>query len=67
MNCCLRIPEILPVGIKMKRKTTSNDGEFPEKRNRSASNGSCSPSSSQTQVCPGSIIAILNVSFANFE
>ena len=48
MNCCLRVPEILI----MKRKTPSENGEFPEKRNRS--NGSCSPSSSsQTQVCPG--------------
>lgn len=42
----------LQLGIKMKRKTTSENGEFPEKRNRSAGNGSCSPSSpSQTQVC----------------
>ena len=64
MNCCLRVPEILI----MKRKTPSENGEFPEKRNRS--NGSCSPSSSsQTQVCPGwiSIIATLHEQVANFQ
>ena len=66
MNCCLRIPETHIVGRdKMKRKTTSENGEFPEKRNRSNGTGSCSPSSpTQTRVSPGYQLLHLHVARA---